>query len=326
MAIPRRQALAIGINAYTGTDPLDSCVNDATDMSNCLRSIGFEVHTRMDPDYYSLQRITQKFIRSIQPGAIVILYYSGHGVQYGGYNFLVPTDIDPGHIKESALSAERLIEDIHLMSPRVVIVILDSCRTFWGPGSLLRTRRADRMWSGIRVGLAPMRVPPATIVAYASAAETAASQFSRNGRNSMYTYHLLRHIATPNVDIDYVLRNVAINVQKDSNNEQIPYRYSSCNENICLVVTSGKNVPAWSGFMKSGAAFCKSLSINMLLAPFKNPFSKMDSKRYPRPSISHHQNPWNYQFYKPKRHHSTYMYDPSKVMRYPLMRPLYYRR
>src|SRR4051794_24128235 len=134
-----KQALAIGNDAYSGQNRLHSCVNDSTDMSNCLRSMGFQVHTKNDLDYYSMQAMTQRFIQSIRPGAIVLLYFSGHGVQSDGYNFLIPTDNDsilPDNIKTTAMSAERLIHDMHLRRPRVVIVILDCCRTYWGEQSL----------------------------------------------------------------------------------------------------------------------------------------------------------------------------------------------
>jgi hypothetical protein len=307
-------------------------------MSTSLRSIGFEVHAQIDLDYYLMQSITQRFIRSIQPGAIVVFYFSGHGIQSDGYNFLIPTgddNIHPDNIKESALSAERLIYDMHLRSPRVVIVILDCCRSYWGPGSLLPPSPADSVPTGMRSGLVPMQTPPATIVAYACAAETVSSSKSRNGRNSMYTYHLLRYITTPNVDIDYVLRTVAVGVQRDSNNEQIPYRYSSCNESICLVVSPVMNVPVWSGIMQPATGFCKSLSknIDMLIIEFHlAPFKNLYLDKYFLPPIDRYQNRWNYQFYKPRHHHSSYMYIPSKIKRYstgvgyPFMKPLYHRR
>jgi hypothetical protein len=342
MAVPIKQAFTIGNDAYSGPNRLESCVSDATDVSICLRSIGFQVHAEKNLDYYQMQIITQRFIRSIQPGAIVLFYFSGHGVQSDGYNFLIPTNdegISADTIKETALSAERLIYDMHLRSPRVVIVILDSCRTYWGPGSLLPALRSDGVPTRMRSGLVPMQAPPATIVAYACAAEAVSSPQSRNGRNSMYTYHLLRYITTPNVDVDYMLRNVALDVQRDSNNTQIPYRYSSCNEYICLAASPGINIPAWPGVMQSPAVFCKLLSktidmfiVEIHLAPLKNLFPQMYSNRHFQPTIDRYQNRWNYQFHKPRHHHSFYMYTPSKLIRhstelgYPFIKPFYYRR
>jgi uncharacterized caspase-like protein len=331
MAMPIKQALVIGNDAYL-SHPLGACINDAREVSNSLRSIGFQVHAQVDADYRSMQAISRRFIRSIQPGAIVLFYFSGHGCQYDGYNFLMPTDsVEPSIdnleiIKASAMSAERLIQDMHSRRPRVVIVILDSCRSYIGPGSMLQTARADAAGHRLRPGLAPMRVSAATIVSYSCAAEESSSAKSRNGKNSLYTYHLLRYITTPNVDIDSVLRSVAYEVQRDPLNEerQVPYRYSSCNEYICLASDQNKNVSGHQHVMHPGAFLCKSFSksidtliLEMRLAPFKKSLPRMHSNRNFQPPIDHHRNRMNNQSYKQKHHHSTNVSAPSKMMRYP---------
>jgi uncharacterized caspase-like protein len=270
MAIPMKQALVIGNDNYPNDSKLNACVNDANAVSTSMRSIGFQVHTQLNADYRSTQAVTHRFIQAIQPGAIVLFYFSGHGVQYDGYNFLVPTDSDglsSNNIKESAISAEKLIHDMHSRRPRVVIVILDCCRSYWGPGSLFESPGIDGAGRKIKAGLAPMRVPTATIVVYACAAEESSSAKSRNGKNSLYTYHLLRYITTPNVDIDHVLRIVAYDVQRDPLNNlgQVPFRYSSCNEFIYLASDQNKNVSGHQHVMHPGAFLCKSFSksINM---------------------------------------------------------------
>lgn len=260
MSLGIRQCLCIGNDDYSGNNSLPSCVNDAKDMSNSLGSIGFEVSVEKDLDYNSMKYVIERFIRSIKIDSIVLFYFSGHGIQCDGYNLLIPIDnddINPSNIKQLSISAERLIYDIHLKKPRVVIVILDCCRTYWGPGSLLETKSLDRNSKGIKLGLVPMYPPSSTIVAYSCAAEKASSAKSKNNRNSAYTYHLLRYIRTPNVDIDHILKCVAIDVQKDSNNTQIPFRYSSCNETICLVTTQPINNQFWLSSPQSFSPFCK---------------------------------------------------------------------
>ncbi|MCC7159927.1 MAG: caspase family protein, partial [Ignavibacteria bacterium] len=87
---------------------------------------------------------------------------------------------------------------------------------------------------GTKSRFASMQVPPSTIIAYACAEDAIASSMSRNGRNSLYTYHLLRHIRKPNIDIKTVLKFVGIDVQNESEYHQIPFQYSSCKEKIYL--------------------------------------------------------------------------------------------
>lgn len=101
----------------------------------------------------------------------------------------------------------------------------------------------------------------ATIVAYACAVERTATTASFDGKHSLYTCHSLRYLATPNVDIEQILRSVAIYVQRDPKNiiHQNPYRYSSCNELIYLAYTPGMCFSPWGKSMHPNAFYCKSL-------------------------------------------------------------------
>lgn len=241
-----KQALSIGINTYTPSRlTLRPCINDARDLSNSLQSIGFQVKNAFDTDLNTMKSATHHFINSIQPGAVVVFYFSGHGVQCNGNNYLIPSDaagIYSENITSTAIDAQKVIAAMYRKSPRVIICILDCCRTN-PPDEPLDASPKRKALSGTRFGLAPMLAPPSTIVVYACAANDTASPQSKSGRNSLYTYHLLRHIRTPNADIEAILKLVAADVQRDSHNDQIPYRYSSCNEMICLTPYSGVKAP-----------------------------------------------------------------------------------
>jgi uncharacterized caspase-like protein len=262
-----KQALTIGINAYVPSRlALRPCLNDANDMSNSLRSIGFRVQSAFDTDLDSMKSITRHFVRSIQPGAVVLFYFSGHGVQCNGNNYLIPTNaigVCADNIKSTTIDAQKLIDAMYERKPRLVICILDCCRTDPPVDPLDGSSPFRRALAGTRPGLAPMRPPPSTILVYACAADDTASARSRNGRNSLYTYHLLRYIKTPNVDIETILKQVAANVQRDSNNEQIPYRYSSCNEMICLTSNPGHKPPMLAQYMQHIPILRKFLLMNI---------------------------------------------------------------
>ena len=261
-----KQALTIGINAYVpARHALRPCRNDASDMSSSLRSIGFQVNNALDLDLDAMKSTTDQFIRSIKPGAVVIFYFSGHGIQYNGRNYLIPTDISglyAGNIQSTAIDAQKLVDDMYLKRPRVVICILDCCRTNAPTDPLDKFSLYKPALTGTRSGLAPMRAPPSTIIVYACAADDVASARSKNGRNSLYTYHLLRYIRTPNVDVETILKKVGADVQRDSNNEQIPYRYSSCNELIYLASGQRHKAPAVAQPQQSISILRKLLSTN----------------------------------------------------------------
>ena len=243
-----RQALVIGNDAYAFS-PLPCCVNDAIGMKNALRSIGFHTHCETDRRIDQMQSVANRFVQSIQPGSIALFYFSGHGLQCNGVNFLSPIDndgdIDPDHMDRSRLNVQKLVDAMETRRPRLMIIILDACRSDAALKDLRRLR--DRAASIVRPGLAPMRAPPGTIIAFACAADEVSYGKSKYGNNSVYTYHLLRYLTTPNVDIDLVLRKAAADVQQETKNVQTPFRYSSCNEVICLVSNAAMNHPRGLG-------------------------------------------------------------------------------
>jgi uncharacterized caspase-like protein len=266
MATLIKQALVIGNEAYS-QNPINMCVNDATDMSICLRSMGFRVQPAINRPLNSMQAITRHFIQSIQPGSIAMLYFSGHGLQYNGINYLLPVDddyIQLNNLDSTAINVQEVINSMYERGPRLMIIILDACRAYGSSKTLDGRRLHNRMSIGIKDGLAPMQAPPATIIAFACAADEFSTTLSVNGRNSLYTCHLLRHICTPDTDIDLVLRYVAVDVQRDPSNEgtQTPFRYSSCNEIICLVNSGGINAPMLPIGWQSGSVFRKSFFSN----------------------------------------------------------------
>lgn len=262
-----KQSLCIGINAYVPSYlTLQPCINDATDLSHSLRSIGFQTHHATECDLNTMKAATQRFVNCIEPGAVVLFYFSGHGVQYNGNNYLIPKDasgICANNIKSTAIDAQRLISSMYSKSPRLIICILDCCRTDPPTNPLPDGKALKRALSGTKGGLTPMQAPPSTIIVYACAADDTASPRSRNGRNSLYTYNLLRHIRTPNVDIETILKYAAADVQQESDNEQIPYRYSSCNE-IIYLASNKKHVEILpSPYMQAVFIACKFFFLSM---------------------------------------------------------------
>lgn len=233
-----KQSLAIGINHHNPSRlNLKPCINDATDLSVTLKSMGFNALLATDSNLLSMQTAIRQFLKSIQPGAVALFYFSGHGAQYNGNNYLIPSDavgISASNIQSTTIDAQVLIEKIHQRKPRLVICILDCCRTDAPEGVIDGRARSRGVLPGTKAGLAPMQAPPATLIVFACAAGAAASANSANDRNSLYTYHLLRYIKTPNMDIESILKYVSADVEKESKNWQVPFRYSSCNEFINL--------------------------------------------------------------------------------------------
>ncbi|CAF1382680.1 unnamed protein product [Adineta steineri] len=252
----QQQALVIGNDTYQ-IKPRRTCVNDANDISFALRTIGFISHCATNLESATMVLRINRFIHSIEPHAIVVVYFSGLAVQHDGKTYLMPIDnskISPKTIRQSAYDAENIIALMHTKSPRAVILILDCARPYQnvvGETPFF----VDRNPLELLQGLAPIRPPPSTIIA--NSCEVGAQFFglADNGRNSIYTYHLLRYITTPNIDIDTIFRLVALDVQRSTGGRQRPDRYSSVYEILYLVINPYLKNFAWANTMQPAQPF-----------------------------------------------------------------------
>src|SRR5690348_15116451 len=86
----RRVALVIGNGGYTAVPALSNPPNDARDVGATLKGLGFDVETVIDADNAALDRAVQAFGRRANGAAIALLFYSGHGMQVDGENYLLP--------------------------------------------------------------------------------------------------------------------------------------------------------------------------------------------------------------------------------------------
>ena len=88
----KRVALVIGNSSYQFSSRLANPGNDAQDISATLRALGFEVVEGRDLDRRGMDDAIRQFARKLDGAGLAILFYSGHGVQVGERNYLIPID------------------------------------------------------------------------------------------------------------------------------------------------------------------------------------------------------------------------------------------
>ncbi len=129
-----RLALVIGINEYQNIFSLEKAVGDAKAMQQTLQGLHFRVSTLFDADRRSFNAAISAFSARIQPGDIVLVHYSGHGVQLDGENFLLPADVpspsavDKEFLKTEAIALSVMIDRIKAAGARTAVFIIDACR------------------------------------------------------------------------------------------------------------------------------------------------------------------------------------------------------
>ncbi|MDA8533782.1 caspase family protein [Burkholderiaceae bacterium] len=217
----KRVALVIG-NAKYKFSPLNNPVNDATDMAASLRSVGFDVIEVKDANKRQMRAATRRFEDKLAASDVGLVYYSGHGVEVKGRNYLIPVDADirrEHEVEDQAFDAGNILRMMESLQgaekKRVNIMIVDACRN----------NDLARSWRSTNRGLARMDAPTGSFISFATAPGQVASD--GNGRNSPFTKHLLQALKQPNVPIELVFKEVRRNVMAETGGEQVPWENSS---------------------------------------------------------------------------------------------------
>ena len=217
----KRVALVIGNNEYKEA-PLRNPTHDAEDIANVLRGLGFTVQTKINADQRQMEEAVGEFVREIQNGDVGLFYFSGHGVQVSGDNYLIPvggsieTETD---VRYKAVNAGLILGKMEESRNRTNIFILDACRNnpFKGFRSLSK-------------GLTMMDAPVGTFIAYATAPGSVAADGT--DRNSPYAKHLMLALKGQGVPIEQVFKQVLREVRKETEGKQIPWTASSLQDDF----------------------------------------------------------------------------------------------
>jgi predicted metalloprotease len=215
----KRVALVIGNGGYKNAQPLPNPKNDAQDVSAALKRQGFEVIVGLDLDKSGMEEVTIRFARAARDADVALFYYSGHALQFGGINYLMPVDAklnDDADLRRLTRVDEILADLQQARSLR--ILVLDSCRDNPLADSLKRSIGLTR-GASIQRGLARIDAPQGMIVAYATQPGRTAED--GHGRNSPYTTAFLRHIEAAD-EIGTVFRRVSAAVYEATGHRQLP--------------------------------------------------------------------------------------------------------
>jgi uncharacterized caspase-like protein len=211
----KRVALVVGNSAYTAANlSLTSPLNDAQDMTNALKDLGFEVVTAIDATKREMDLALQQFARLAMSADSALFFYAGHALQYRGRNYLMPTDARLED--ESSIGYETVsLDDVRAALDRssgVKIMFLDASRH--NPLALrLQSRRGAYLLPPVIT--APVNTSEGMVVAFATAADDVAKDGT--GRNSPFTSALLRRLQDPGVEIGVMHRNVTKDVERETN-------------------------------------------------------------------------------------------------------------
>jgi uncharacterized protein len=220
----KRVALVVGNGAYVGQSALKNPANDARDMSAALETLGFQVFLGVDVDKRGFDEKLHEFTRQAANADVALFYYSGHGMQVNGVNYLIPTDAP---VTKEDLDFQTVTLDFvqkQISSAKTKIVVLDACRN--NPFAKELARSMGTRAVNENLGLALTTAPDlGSFVAFATQPGHVASD--GEGQNSPFTGALKAHIETPGLslsDLMIVVRNEVVQV---TNSAQVPWDHSA---------------------------------------------------------------------------------------------------
>lgn len=217
LAQVEKYALVIGVKSYINVPPLRNSLNDAQDVAAVLNKKGFNVTVLYEPKTKrEMQETIKKYFSLIhgKPDASSLVFYSGHGIQVNGINYLIPTQAYPeieADLDDQCLRMDYILSAIEQAGINLNIFILDACRN--NP-----FRSFNR--SGEK-GLGTVDTPKGSYIVYATKPGSVASDGL--GRNSLFTSKFLRYIDIEGLNIEQVFKQVARDVVTASGDTQRPW-------------------------------------------------------------------------------------------------------
>lgn len=224
-------ALVVSSSNYNdeNIEDLPCCNKDGNDIAKSLRLLGFDVLTVFDETRDDLLHKIIEFSEVLSLYQTCLFYYSGHGLQIDGINYIVPRDTKLVANKEilirtGLIDIDLIISGFQVNTDKTNLVILDACRNnpFISKGFTSS-------------GLAEMRAGVGTLISYATSPNSTSVGYKSPKVNSLFTKYLLEHINTPNLKIEDMFKLIRIDVENDTEGNQIPWENTSLKGNFYFI-------------------------------------------------------------------------------------------
>ena len=204
----RGVALVIGQEDYAHLPDLANPGNDARAIQTLLTDLGFEARAVSNRDHEKLSRDLGRFIEDAADADVALLYYSGHGIEAGGENYLLPVNADVSSLsdaRKTLIPVSQIISGLQSTVP-LTIVLLDACRNSPFPANSMIVTGQDA--APVSIGATGLAIAKGmeivgekdgqqsgqTLIGFAAAPGFAAFDGAA-GDNSPYAAALLKHLA-----------------------------------------------------------------------------------------------------------------------------------
>ncbi|GAB1717941.1 MAG: hypothetical protein NTAFB05_29830 [Nitrobacter sp.] len=222
-----RVALVIGNAKYPDSEtPLTEPVNDARDVADELKHDGFDVETGENLTGEDMRLALKRLYSRIRPGSVVLIFFSGYGIQSGRQSYLIPVNAQiwtEADVRRDGFSLETILGEINNRGAGVKIALVDASRR----------NPFERRFRSFSAGLAPVIAPSGTLVMYSAALSSVVSDASTG--HSLFVNELLKEIRVPDLTAEETLNRTRVGVTRASRAEQVPWISSSLAEDFYFI-------------------------------------------------------------------------------------------
>jgi len=229
----RRVALVIGNSEYRAIPTLKNPDKDAEDVAHTFRLAGFDVFVAKDLTRLQFEEQFRNYLAAADGADLAVVYYSGHGFQIGGENFLIPVDAslkEAADVEVQAIKLDDVLQQLRSKS-KIQVIILDACRNNPFPRKNYWLR--DQLIVSGGSGLAQVTGSQNTLIAFAT--EPGAVAYDGSGNLSPFSSAFSHRALAPNQEIRSVMAAVRRDVVKATDGKQVPWENSSLIDDVVLM-------------------------------------------------------------------------------------------
>ena len=230
----KKVALVIGNSTYETLGTLANPKNDADAISSTLRGMGFQVTEATDLKVNDFAKAVAVFQRLAKGADVALIYYSGHGLQYNGENYLIATDATLDF--ETSLRFQTIPLDDLLQATKGAqtgLLFIDACRTIPMEGTFLAdpTNRDVVTRGPAPVNLAESHINNTLVGFSASVNQTAEDG---DGHNSPFTTAMVKYLPQQ-MTVASMFGAVTDQVKQTTEGRQIPASFSDLAGDVTLI-------------------------------------------------------------------------------------------
>jgi tetratricopeptide (TPR) repeat protein len=220
-----RVALVIGNSSYSNAGSLPNARGDAEKIAATLRRVGFSTVTlSLDLPREKISEALKSFAALADRADWAVVYYAGHGIEFGGANYLIPTDAKIASDRDISFETVSLDQVMIAVegAQKLRLVILDACRD----NPFAKTMRRTMPTRSLGRGLTRVEPEGATLVVFAAKDGQVANDGDAGG-NSPFATAFAKYIETPGLEINFLFRKVRDDVLTATGRRQEPFVYGS---------------------------------------------------------------------------------------------------